>query len=179
MVNIFDFCLKNNRPSLFTGMSYCRPGFSVIFFSVERLQSCTIRMRMTQKCTFYVSLSCLQGRLPRNGVMIFLPFAVLLQAWNEIKLQSEPKLFPQGNIQGKGLVKPQPFCNEDLFSKLMSMTLILEIIYLRKFASRGNSSGKGPQKSVIEMNEEWFPANLTSLIKKHVLSSLLPTRQPN
>ena len=52
--------------------------------------------------------------------MIFLPMVVLLQAWNEIKFRSEPKLFPQENIQGKGLV---------------SMTLILEIIYLGKFAN--------------------------------------------
>ena len=35
---------------------------------------------LTQKCTIYVSLSCLQGRLPHNGVMIFLPMVVLLQA---------------------------------------------------------------------------------------------------
>ena len=59
---------------------------------------------MNQNCTIYVSLSCLQGRLPRNGVMIFFPLAVLLQAWNVIKIQSEPQMFSQGNIQGKGLV---------------------------------------------------------------------------
>ena len=67
-----------------------------------------------------------------NGVMIFLPMVVLLQAWNEIKFRSEPKLFPQENIQGKGLVQLHVFCNEDLFSKLMSMTLILEIILSRQ-----------------------------------------------
>ena len=55
-----------------------------------------------------------------NGVMIFLLMVVLLQAWNEIKFRSEPKLFPQENIQGKGLV---------------SLTLILEIVYLGKFAN--------------------------------------------
>ena len=35
---------------------------------------------MNQKCTVYASLSCLQERLPRNGVIIFFLLAVLMHA---------------------------------------------------------------------------------------------------
>ena len=55
------------------------------------------------------------------------------------------------------------------------MTLILEIIYLCKFANysgRGNSSAKALPKKVIEKNEEWIGTNLTPLIEKHVLINI-------